>query len=177
MCDSARILKCTRTDTVQSMHPPHFLLSAQAFLVGLGFPGTSCVLIEPFKFPVSILYSVCSVWFPAGAFLRTAYPREYMPRELSVMLFFFRFFSVSSPVSHATFVVYVAPCAAFYVARGACNFRCYEHFHAVAPGHWVRSTLKIPLLLIFCICFLKLSNVLSSVFHFLSFFASTNHSA
>ena len=51
--------------------------------------------------------------------------------------------SVSSPVSHATFVVYVAPCAAFHVASGACISMCYEHFHAVAPGHWVRSTLKI----------------------------------
>ena len=95
LCDSARILKCTRTDTVQSMHPPNSLLSA--FLVGLGFPGTHCVLIEPFKFAVSILYSVCSVWFPAGAFLRTAYPREYMPRELSVMLFFFRVFPFLHP--------------------------------------------------------------------------------
>ena len=130
-------------DTVQSMHPPHLLLSAQAFLVGLGFSRTSCVLIEPFKFLVSILYSVFCMFFlvscrrvPANRIS----PGVHAPGVVSYVV---PLLSVSSPVSHATFVVYVAPCAAFYVARGACNFRCYEHFHAVAPGHWVRSTLKI----------------------------------
>ena len=124
------------------MHPPHFLRAAQAFLVNSGFLGSSCVLIEVFKLPGHN---------PHFVFVLFGFPqvRSGLLQFTGSMWIPFRLLSfLSQLLAFRVCSLHVTTC--FYIVRGVVSV-VDERCHAVAPGHWVRSTLKIAVTLRLCI--------------------------
>ena len=123
---------------MQNMHPPHSRKAAQALLVGSGFLGTSCVLIEVFKSPGHISHFV---------FVLFGFPqmRSCEPPFTGSMWIYFRFLPLL-PQLLAFKVCSLHATTCFMSSEGRVISSDDERCHAVAPGHWVRSTLKITIL-------------------------------